>query len=62
MDDELVTAAELAARLRLGKKTPATWVRAGRLGPHGEAYIKLPGGQYRFRLARVMELIEGMGS
>jgi excisionase family DNA binding protein len=47
----LLTAAELAAELRVSVKTVREWARSGRIKPAAVT----PGGQYRFRLDDVLE-------
>jgi excisionase family DNA binding protein len=47
---ELLTTAELAAELRLSRKTIYRYVRDGKITPE----YTLPGGEHRFRLATVV--------
>ena len=48
-----LTRSEVSAMFRVNPKTLAAWVRAGKLSG-----IKTPGGQWRFREAEVLALLE----
>lgn len=54
-DEELLTAAEVAAELRVTRVTVGRWARDGRL-----ASIRLPGGTLRFRRSDVDALLDGV--
>jgi excisionase family DNA binding protein len=53
--DDLLTATQLAAMLRVDRKTVGSWVRAGRI-----VALRTPLGHRRFRTSDVDRLLRGM--
>jgi excisionase family DNA binding protein len=53
---ELLTTAELAAELRLSRKTIYRYIRDGKITPE----YTLPGGEHRFRLESVIEQLRAL--
>lgn len=50
--DPLLTAAEVGAMFRVDSKTVTRWARAGKV-----TSIRTPGGQWRYRKAEIMALL-----